>query len=477
MLVPRTRLVVWVAVVGLPCAVASAAGEPLQWAAVGLGLALGLVALWDAGRGLRLAQTIQVQLPEVLRLAKDRPSYVPVHLRHRHRKTRPVRLGLAWPGVIQAADSLGTELAPTDAGWARLDWPCTARRRGCYRLEQVCVETPSPLGLWALRARQAVQTELRVYPNLQRDRRQLAGLFLHRTGPGAHAQRQVGKGREFEQLRDYIPGDSFEDIHWKATAKRGRPVTKLFQIERTQEVYVVIDFSRLSARPVANKRGPGPPDSPSPADADGVVGFGPAAQAGPVQPGLGTTEPALERFLSAALLLGLVAEQQGDLFGLITFADKVESFIRARSGPAHYDVCREALYRLEPRSVSPDFEEVATFIRLRLRRRALLMFLTALDDPVLAEGFVRALDLIGRQHVVRVHMLQPAGVRPLFSNPAVTSVADLYQELSGHLQWQRLQQLQKVLQRRGAPLVLLDPARLSAELAAQYLNVKQRQLL
>lgn len=475
MLVPRTRLIVWVAVVGLPCAVASGAGEWVAWAAWALAAVLGLVAVLDAGIGLGRVHSLEVRLPEVVRLAKDRPGGVPVHLGNRHLRSRRVRLGIGWPAAIQAPDDLCTELGPTGSGWARLTWPCTARRRGCYRLAQVRLETASPLGLWAIRATQATETELRVYPNLHRERRQLAGLFLHRTGPGAHAQRQVGKGREFEQLRDYIPGDSFEDIHWKATAKRGRPVTKLFQIERTQEIYVVMDFSRLSARPV-HDLGLG---------ASAAELGGQTAQTGeakgpvpePAQPSLSAPEPALERFLSAALLLGLVAEQQGDLFGLVAFADKVERFIRARSGPAHYDACREALYRLEPRMVSPDFEEVATFIRLRLRRRALLMFLTALDDPVLAEGFVRALELIGRQHLVRVHMLQPPGVRPLFSNPAVSRVADLYPELSGHLRWQRLRQLQTVLQRRGAPLVLLDPARLSAGLVAQYLSVKRRQLL
>ena len=97
----------------------------------------------------------------------------------------------------------------------------------------------------------------------------------------------------------------------------------------------------------------------------------------------------LERFLTAALVLGLAAEQQGDLFGLLAFTNKVETFVRAKNGKAHYSACRDALYRLQPQIVTPDFEEVCTFIRLRLRRRALLVVLTALDDPVLAESFVK----------------------------------------------------------------------------------------
>src|SRR5205085_3123592 len=101
------------------------------------------------------------------------------------------------------------------------------------------------------------------------------------------------------------------------------------------------------------------------------------------------TSTVLDRYVAATLVLGLVAERQGDLFGLLTFSDKVDRFVRARNGKAHFNVCRDTLFTLEPRTVTPDYEELFTFIRLRLRRRALLVFLTALDDPVLSESFVR----------------------------------------------------------------------------------------
>jgi uncharacterized protein (DUF58 family) len=306
------------------------------------------------------------------------------------------------------------------------------------------VEGESPLGFWAARKSVPVQSEIRVYPNLLTDRKNLAALFLNRGQFGLHAQRQVGKGRDFEKLREYVPGDGYDEIHWKATARRGKPITKVFQIEKTQEVYVIIDASRLSARR--------PDESPG-------------------------ADSALERFVTAALVLGLAAEQQGDLFGLLTFADKVEKFVRAKNGQEHYDTCRDALYTLQPKIVTPDFDELCTFIRLRLRRRALLIFLTALDDPALTESFVRNLDLIRRQHLILVNMLQPPGVKPLFTNPGVQSVDDLYLELGGHLRWQKLRELKKVLQRLGVQFSLLKNERMSAELVAQYLNVKQRQLL
>jgi uncharacterized protein (DUF58 family) len=280
-----------------------------------------------------------------------------------------------------------------------------------------------------------------VYPNLLLERNACASLFLHRQSPGAHAQRQIGKGRDFEQLRDYISGDSYEDIHWKATAKRGHPVTKIFQIERTQEIYVVVDASRLSAR---------------------------------LAPG-GVT--ILERFITAGLVLGLAARQQGDLFGLVTFSDRIENFVRARNGRAHYNLCRDAIYALHPRPATPDFEELASFLRLRLRRRALIVVLTSLDDPVLAESFVRGMDLVRRQHVVLVNMMQPPEIGPMFSGPAPARLDDLYQRLGGHILWNSLRELQILLQRRGVRFSLVRNEALSAQLITQYLSVKRRQML
>ena len=137
----------------------------------------------------------------------------------------------------------------------------------------------------------------------------------------------------------------------------------------------------------------------------------------------------------------------------------------------------DAIYALEPRAVTPDYEELASFIRLRLRRRALLIILTALDDPVLAESFVRNMDLLCRQHLVLVNMIKPRRADPLFSRIDVQTTDDLYDELRGHFQWHNLRELQKVLQRRGIQFSLLENERLSADLVSQYINVKQRQIL
>ena len=445
MIVPRSRLLFWVAAIVLPFALIAAVAPAS--AAVALLLIGGfvLVAMVDAVGGGKSLAGIGVELPAIVRMSKGREAKVELRIRNERQQKKNLRLALAWPREIQPSEEEIDALLPADSEWSRIALACTPLQRGSYKLNSAFVECASPLGLWAARKSVPVQSEIRIYPNLLTERKNLAALFLNRGAFGIHAQRQVGKGRDFEKLREYVPGDGYDEIHWKATARRGKPITKVFQIEKTQEVYVIVDASRLSARqPEQNSQ---------------------------------TGTSVMERFVTAALVLGLAAEQQGDLFGLLTFSDKVEKFVRAKNGQEHYSACRDALHTLQPKIVTPDFDELCAFIRLRLRRRALLVFLTALDDPALAESFVRNIELIRRQHIVLVNMVQPPGVKPLFASPDVAETDDLYRHLGGHLQWQRLRELQKVLQRRGVRFSLLDNERLSAEIVAQYMDVKQRQLL
>ncbi|MEO6034157.1 MAG: DUF58 domain-containing protein [Verrucomicrobiota bacterium] len=461
MIVPRTRLLVWVALVVLPFAtiagVAPGAG-PVGIAIVALFLA---VALCDAAFSAVVLDQIKIELPEVVRLSKDRAGQIEMRISHEGRGPRQVRLALGMPAEVQSPqEDLAALLAPATPR-SLLAWPCTPRQRGNYLVEKCYLESASAFGFWSIRGSTPVRSEIRVYPNLTSQRKNVAALFLHRGGLGTHAQRQVGKGRDFEKLREYIPGDSYDEIHWKATAKRGKPVTKIFQIERTQEVYVIIDASRLSAREVPGDSRPIAANSPTSMDA---TDSSPAISV-------------LERFITAGLLLGLAAEQQNDLFGLITFSDKIHKFVRAKNGKAHFAACRDALYTLHPRIVTPDFDELSTFIRLRLRRRALLVVLTSLDDPVLAENFTRNMKLICRQHLVLVNMMQPPGAKPVFSNPNVSTLDDIYQQLGGHILWNNLRELEKVLQHRGVRFSLVDNEKLTAQLVTQYLDVKRRQVL
>src|SRR5439155_22310716 len=209
-----------------------------------------LCALADGFAARTRLEGLSVELPAIARMSKDREAKLGLRIRNQRQKTATLRLGLSLPPEIQSDHEDRWIALPAGTDWSRLHWTCRPVKRGNYQLDCAYLESASSLGFWAVRRQVPLQCEIRVYPNLSAERKNLAALFLHRGTFGLHAQRQVGKGREFEQLRDYVPGDGFDEVHWKATAKRGRPITKIFRVERTQEVYVVIDASRLSARKI-----------------------------------------------------------------------------------------------------------------------------------------------------------------------------------------------------------------------------------
>lgn len=325
------------------------------------------------------------------------------------------------------------------AAQSRLEVKCLPHRRGAFQLGECVYELKSPLGGWSFRQRTLLNTELRVYPDFPSERKKLAALFLHSGLAGMHLNRLLGQGREFEKLREYLPGDSYNIISWKATAKRGRPISKIYQIEDTQEVYTIFDTSRFSQ---VTKND--------------------------------TTN--LDHYLASSFTLSRIAERQKDSFGLIAFDSQVRSFIRAGNGQAHHLACRDAIFSLMPQANSPDFYSLFSFIRIKLRRRAMLIFLTDLSNPALAEEFICGIKLLANRHLCFVNMLNNDEIRPLFKEP-VTDDEEVYQHLAGHLKWSDLQATKLELARHGISLSLSNRRGLSMQLVSEYLDAKRRQMI
>lgn len=430
MIVPAPKLLWFASLTMLP--LAAIAGFSPRAAPVCLLLMAAVIAgaAYDALGGIQNVRAIRVGAPELLRVTKDVAGVLPLNIGNQSAPTT-LRIAATAPASVVLDPPVNQAAIP--AGRSALEWTCTPRERGEHRIETFHLETISPWGLWNARAQQPAACTLRVYPNL-RDRA-TAGLFLRTANLGMRLHRQIGKGREFENLRQYMPGDSFEDIHWKATAKRGFPAIKLYRVEHAQEVYAIIDASRLAAR-----------------------------------------EGILDSYVDAALHLALVAERQGDRFGLVTFSDRTRRFLRARGGLEHFRLCRETIYNLHAERVSPDFREVFTALQTNLRRRSLLVFFTSLDDALLAENFDRDIPLLSRRHLVLVNVTRTAAMVPLFEKPP-ENLEDLYAGLAGQMQWNRMRRLQIALQNRGVKLAVVEPARIKLEVASQYLDVKRRQAL
>ena len=262
MIVPTNRLLFSYGLTLPPLTLLPVLSGAAVMPAIVAGLMLILIALLDAAVAPLRLRDIGVSLPPMVRMTRDRESSLEVSLTNTDPRARTLRLGFPFPREISSPQEDLPAFLPKSAESSRLPWPCTPLQRGQFHIDRCLFRSKIPLGALGLPGFQGGYLRHPGIPQPGPGKEEPGRLFLNRGGYGIHARHQHGKGREFEQLREYIPGDGFDEIHWKATAKRRHPITKIFQIERTQEVYVVIDASRLSGRPLGGKVNPGAGDPP-----------------------------------------------------------------------------------------------------------------------------------------------------------------------------------------------------------------------
>ncbi|MBF0570822.1 MAG: DUF58 domain-containing protein [Candidatus Omnitrophica bacterium] len=446
---PTDRLIFWSSVIFLPLSLLAAINPVFILWVMGISVGFCLLNIIDVLVSQSKLKMIQVILPEVLRLSKDRPRAYKMLVLNEGKLLSFLKISFHLPDGFSTHDNDKILKEVKKGNRYSLNWSLEGRVLGNYEIKHCYLETVSVGGFWSVHSRYKISSQIRVYPNLISAQIELASLFLNRS-LGIHSRSLVGKGREFEQLREYIPGDNYEDIHWRATAKRNHPITKTYQLERTQSIYLIIDASRLSARRL-NKT-----EEPQENERSTTI---------------------LEKYISAALMMGMVSARQGDHFGVLTFSNRVLNFFKANSGQTHFNAVRDALFTLKPQVVSPDFSELFTFIGTKIRHRALLIFLTNLDDPVLSESFIQKVSIINKKHLLLVNAITPRGCGELFSTQVTGSTDDIYERLAGHMIWDTAYKTKKILKSHNVDYSLFDKEHLIVDIVTQYMDVKQRQIL
>src|ERR1700740_1163972 len=247
MIAPRLRLILVVFLIAVPLATVASLSRglaPIALLLIGFAFIAGLC---DLALGLGRYQILQFSLPATLRGMQDELVELEVRARFSVPRDDSVRLAIGFPDGLEPEQELTILLLNRQASERLIRIPFVGTSRGTFQINRLYFDWHSPLGLWIHRDHRPVQCEVHVYPNLRLEGKQIEH-FLNRGAIGTHAQPQIGRGREFEKLREYERGDSFDEINWKATAKRRFPVTKVFQLERSKEIYLALDTSRLSAR-------------------------------------------------------------------------------------------------------------------------------------------------------------------------------------------------------------------------------------
>jgi uncharacterized protein (DUF58 family) len=326
-------------------------------------------------------------------------------------------------------------------------------RRGLWPVPRVGIERRSRFGIWRLRQWFDSPALLRIDADLRPGRRGILRSPVYRALVASRQFPWIGHGREFERLREYQAGDNYAEIAWKSTARRGVPVTRLFQWEQKQEVYFVVDQSRASASAI---------DPASETDANV-----PQARA---------PRRLLDLAVETALVGATVALELGDEFGLVTYAEEPKTWLRAGSGQFQFRQFRERLLNLEPLPTTADYEALFSKIRLQLRRRAYLVLLAGLAERSISDSMRRGVALLHTSHVVLMTSVLPAHARPAFSpGEQPRTDQDVYAALAGEKENQRLLALARQLRQLGAELRFVPPENFLRMAVEGYLESKREQ--
>jgi uncharacterized protein (DUF58 family) len=328
---------------------------------------------------------------------------------------------------------------------------------------------------------------VRVYPNLREPQRYTLYLVRSRQiEQEKRLKRLIGRGREFESLREYRESDEIRDVCWTATARHGKLISKVYQVERSQSVFLMVDAGRLMlarTRPPLDSRGlfSGRKDNAAPGKqihAEGASGHTePLAADGLANP---DSPPSrlmkLDYAVNAALSLAHVALHSGDTAGLVTYGRRLQSYLPAARGAPHLRQIVEQLALVSGESVEANHALAADSLLTRHRRRSLVVWLTDLAETAATPEVIEAAARLLPQHLVLFAVVGEPELRALLARRP-DSPTQMYQYVAAQEIIQRREILLRRLRERGALAMEFLPGRLSSEIVNQYLQIKSKGLI
>ncbi|HYO64347.1 MAG TPA: DUF58 domain-containing protein [Pyrinomonadaceae bacterium] len=415
-------------------------GRPgLRWAAVAYDAALLGVALWDARRS-PLPAGVEMTREVGGRFHIGAPTEVRVRVSNGLRRAFAVRLKDEHPPemILGGRREAFVRLRPQQT--ATLVYSLTPPRRGRFDFGHVAVQYVSRLGLAWCAARAAEPVSVKVYPNVRRAREAELKALGARSLVAAHRRTSWrGEGRDFESLRDYVPGDELRHVAWTATARRGRLTTRQYQIERDQTVLVMLDAGRLMTARVEG-------------------------------------ETKFDAGVHAALALMSAAERGGDLAGLAVFARRVNAYIPPGKGHERMEAVIEALHAVEPELVEPSYTRAFEFVAANCKRRALVVVLTDLVDEEGSRELLNSLRILRPRHLPLVATIGDRDLRAATQHPPDTPRDLFMQSVAEEIMHQREAAL-RLVEAQGGLALDVTAAALAPALLVTYLRVKERGLL
>jgi uncharacterized protein (DUF58 family) len=310
------------------------------------------------------------------------------------------------------------------------------KRRGRFPFGAITIRILGPLRLVHRQQTRTVPGTLAVLPaypsrDLMRTRMRIP------LETGIRSVRTRGTGTDFDQLREYRPGDDIRRVDWAATARQQKAIVREYRAERNQHVVAMLDNGRVMA---------------------GTVG----------------DAPRVEHAMDAVLALTQVASKIGDNIGLVTFDNQVRGIVPVSNSKAQFARMTEAMYLLDPQYDESAYRAAFTTAASRFRRRSLFVVFTDLVESVVADSLLPALTALTRTHLVMVAAVRDPDVADWASTTRHRGTGEVFRSAAAIASLNARDRTIAELSAIGVIVVDARPGELAVNVVDRYLELKAK---
>ena len=313
-------------------------------------------------------------------------------------------------------------------------------KRGVYSFGLVRVFVRTPVGFFKRRFNCDQLKEVKVYPSyLQLKRYELMAINNHLSELGIKKVRKVGHNIEFEHIKEYIPGDDFRTINWKATARRSELMVNLYQEEKSQNVYCLIDKGRKMQMPF-----------------NGMS--------------------LLDYAVNSSLVISNIAIRKEDKAGIMTFEKGLDGFLPASRRANQMHLILNFLYNQSTSFSETDYSQVYVHLKQMIKRRSLLLLFTNFESMHSLQRQLAYFKKLAHSHLLVVIFFENTELNELI-NSEVRGTLGIYQKVIAEQFAFEKRQIVLTLRNLGIQSILTKPQDLSVNLINKYIELKARQLI
>lgn len=408
---------------------------PFWLASVGLG-ALSVALVVDIFRLYHIARGVSAerQPPHLLSVGDE--LTVSVVVRNDSSSDLSVILTDELPTQLQIRDQR-IEFVVQARGVRTVTYSVRPTERGAYHFGDLNIFLRTAWSLAERRLRVPQAQTVPAYPSILQMKKFALRVGSNVLDSGRQRQRRLTKSYEFDQIKEYVAGDDYRSINWRATGRRAELMVNKYEEERAQRIYCLIDKGRTMLMPFNELS-------------------------------------LLDYAINASLALSNVVLQRRDRAGLLTFSDKLGDVLPADSKPEQLRRILDTLYRQEEREGESNYDLLYYASRRFLGGRSLLLLFTNFESNYALERILPVLRRIARAHRLVVILFENTEIADLVEEPVTDfTVETVYLKSTARRYLQERQLIAARLRQNGIDVVLTRPEQLTGSAISAYLDIKR----